>query len=147
MQGNPEKQAIITNYYQSISKIPLLISMDAEWGLAMRLENTIKYPEQMTLGAIQDNHLVYEMGRDIALQMKRLGVHINFAPVIDINVNPKNPVINSRSFGEDKYNVTSKGLAYMLGMQDNGVISTGKHFPGHGDTDKDSHYNLPLVGH
>ncbi|MBN2521308.1 MAG: serine hydrolase, partial [Bacteroidales bacterium] len=145
MQGGPVRQANLTNDYQSISKIPLLIGMDAEWGLAMRLDSTIKYPEQMMLGAIQDNHLIYEMGRDIALQLKRLGVHINFAPVIDINNNYKNPVINSRSFGEDKYNVTSKGLAYMLALQDNNIIATGKHFPGHGDTDLDSHDNLPVI--
>ncbi len=147
LKGSPSRQAEMTNYFQKVSKIPLLIAMDAEWGLAMRLDSTIKYPEQMMLGAIQDNYLIYEMGRDIASQLKRIGVHINFAPVIDINNNPQNPVINSRSFGEDKYNVTYKGLAYMLGMQDNKILATGKHFPGHGDTDTDSHYDLPIINH
>ncbi|MFC2137579.1 glycoside hydrolase family 3 N-terminal domain-containing protein [Bacteroidota bacterium] len=147
LKGGPARQIKMTNYFQKVAKYPLLIAMDAEWGLSMRLDSTIKYPEQMMLGAIQDNHLIYDMGKDIALQMKRMGVHINFAPVIDVNNNPQNPVISSRSFGENKYNVTYKGLAYMLGMQDNRILATGKHFPGHGDTDTDSHYGLPVINH
>lgn len=144
-QGGPVKQAELTNHYQSISKTPLLIAIDGEWGLAMRLDSTIKYPRQMMLGAISNDSLVYRMGADIADQCKRLGIHINFAPVVDVNNNPKNPVIGSRSFGESKENVARKGVAYMKGMQDHFVLATAKHFPGHGDTDKDSHKELPTV--
>src|SRR5690606_4082522 len=102
---------------------------------------------QMTLGAIQDDSLIYEMGRVIARHHKRVGIHVNFAPVVDINNNPRNPVINYRSFGEDRENVTAKGIMYMRGMQDERVIASAKHFPGHGDTDKDSHYTLPVITH
>ena len=144
-QGGPGRQAILTNKYQSLSKVPLLISMDGEWGLGMRLDSTISYPYQMTLGAIQDNSLIYEMGRQVALDFKRLGMHVNFAPDADINNNPKNPVIGYRSFGDNKYNVTAKAGSYMKGMQDNGVMVSLKHFPGHGDTDVDSHYDLPQL--
>ncbi len=144
-QGGPVRQAKLTNYYQSISKTPLMIATDAEWGLAMRLDSTIRFPRQMTLGAIQDNSLIYEMGETIAKQCKRMNINVNFAPVIDINSNPNNPVINSRSFGENKKNVAYKGLAYMLGLQDNNILATGKHFPGHGDTNTDSHKTLPVV--
>jgi beta-N-acetylhexosaminidase len=144
-QGGPVKQAIMTNHFQSASNTPLLIAMDAEWGLGMRLDSTLDYPRQMMLGAIADNNLIYQMGRDIALQLKRIGVHINFAPVIDINNNPRNPVINSRSFGEIPDNVLLKGIAYMQGMQDYGLLCTAKHFPGHGDTESDSHYTLPVI--
>ncbi len=144
-QGGPGRQAILTNKYQSLSKVPLLISMDGEWGLGMRLDSTISYPYQMTLGAIQNNNLIYEMGRQVALDFKRLGMHVNFAPDADINNNPKNPVIGYRSFGDNKYNVTAKAGAYMKGMQDNGVMVSLKHFPGHGDTDVDSHYDLPQL--
>ncbi|MDD3893034.1 MAG: glycoside hydrolase family 3 N-terminal domain-containing protein, partial [Bacteroidales bacterium] len=129
-QGGPVRQAQQTNYYQSLAEVPLLISMDAEWGLGMRLDSATSYPRQMMLGAMDDNRLVYHMGTDIGKQLKRLGVHINFAPVVDINNNPKNPVINTRAFGEDKEQVTQKGLAYMLGLQDNGVLACAKHFPG-----------------
>ncbi|UTW65673.1 serine hydrolase [bacterium SCSIO 12643] len=146
-QGGPVRQARLTNRFQAKSKVPLLIAMDAEWGLGMRLDSTISYPRQMMLGAIQDNEIIYRMGEDIAKQCNRLGVHINFAPVVDVNVNPKNPVINSRSFGEQKQNVGDKGLAYMNGMQKHHVLAVAKHFPGHGDTDKDSHKALPLVNH
>jgi beta-glucosidase-like glycosyl hydrolase/CubicO group peptidase (beta-lactamase class C family) len=146
-QGGPVGQAQLTNHYQSLADVPLLISMDAEWGLGMRLDSTISYPRQMMLGAMDDNRLIYHMGADIARQLKRMGVHVNFAPVIDINNNPNNPVINTRAFGEDKEMVTQKGLAYMLGLQDNGIIACAKHFPGHGDTDTDSHYDLPLLNH
>ncbi|MEO6882499.1 MAG: glycoside hydrolase family 3 N-terminal domain-containing protein [Bacteroidia bacterium] len=146
-QGGPARQAILENEYQSISKTPLLIAMDAEWGLAMRLDSTVKFPHQMTLGAIENDSLIYDMGRSIALQCKRLGVQLDFAPVIDINSNPLNPIIGTRSFGENKFKVAQKGLAYMSGLQDEHVISTAKHFPGHGDTDADSHKTLPVVNH
>jgi beta-glucosidase-like glycosyl hydrolase/CubicO group peptidase (beta-lactamase class C family) len=144
-QGGPVRQAILSNCYQSCSKVPLLISMDAEWGLAMRLDSTTKFPRQMTLGAIQDDSLIYEMGAEIARQTRRLGMQVNFAPDIDINNNPLNPVIGNRSFGENKYNVTRKSMMYMKGMQDNHVLACGKHFPGHGDTDSDSHKTLPTI--
>ena len=146
-QGGPIRQAKLTNHYQSLAKTPLLIAMDAEWGLAMRLDSTIKFPYQMTLGAIQDDTLIYDMGAEIARQCKRMGVHVNLAPVVDINSNPKNPVIGYRSFGEDKRNVARKGIAYMDGMQDNGVLANAKHFPGHGDSDIDSHKDLPVINH
>ena len=144
-QGTPQKQVELTNYYQSKSKVPLMIAMDAEWGLRMRLKNTIHFPYQMALGAISNDTLIYEMGREIARELKRIGVQLNFAPVVDINNNPNNPVINYRSFGMDKFNVAKKGIAYMKGLQDMYVLATAKHFPGHGDTDTDSHKTLPLV--
>ncbi len=146
-QGGPEMQAILTNRYQESAKTPLLIAMDAEWGLGMRLDSTFSYPYQMTLGAGNDDTMLYRMGAEIARQLKTIGVHINFAPVVDINNNPDNPVINSRSFGENKYRVAEKASAYMKGMQDNGIIATAKHFPGHGDTDSDSHLTLPVIKH
>jgi beta-N-acetylhexosaminidase len=146
-QGGPVRQAIQTNYYQSISPTPLLISIDGEWGLSMRLDSTMRFPKQMALGSIQDNTLIYDMGREIARQCRRLGIHINFAPVVDINNNPLNPIINSRSFGENKFNVAAKGVAYMKGLQDGGVLANAKHFPGHGDTDSDSHKTLPTIKH
>jgi beta-N-acetylhexosaminidase len=146
-QGGPVRQAILTNHYQSLAKVPLMIAMDAEWGLGMRLDSTISFPKQMTLGAIQDNKQIYTMGKEIARECRRLGVHINFAPSVDINSNPNNPVIGVRSFGEDKYNVANKGIAYMKGMQDNFVMANAKHFPGHGDTETDSHTSLPLINH
>lgn len=147
-QGGPVPQAHLTNYYQRISKVPLLVAMDAEWGLAMRLDSTVRYPYQMTLGAIQGNNdLIYKMGAELALQAKRLGVHINFAPVADVNNNPNNPVISFRSFGENQFKVAEKAIAYMNGMQDNGLLVSAKHFPGHGDTGIDSHYSLPVIQH
>ena len=146
-QGGPVRQAEMDNYLQAQSKVPLLISIDGEWGLAMRLDSTVKYPRQMTLGALKDDALIYEMGKEIAEQCKRIGIHVNLAPVVDINNNPRNPVISNRSFGEDKYKVAEKGVAYMRGMQDYGVMANAKHFPGHGDTDSDSHKTLPIVKH
>jgi beta-N-acetylhexosaminidase len=146
-QGTAAKQAELTNYYQKISKVPLLISLDAEWGAGMRLENVERFPYQMTLGAIQNDSLIYQFGKAVALQFKRLGMQVNFAPVLDINVNAHNPVINFRSFGENREKVTAKGMMYMKGMQDNGILATGKHFPGHGDTNVDSHLDLPLITH
>lgn len=144
-QGGPVRQASLTNNYQKVSHIPLLIAMDGEWGLGMRLDSTISYPYQMTLGAIQDESLIKQMGREVAYDFKRLGMHINFAPVVDVNNNPNNPVINYRSFGDDKYKVSLRAIAYMQGMQQGGLITTAKHFPGHGDTNVDSHYDLPLL--
>lgn len=144
-QGSPVKQAELTNYYQSFSKTPLIIGMDAEWGLGMRLDSTISYPYQMSLGAIKNNELIYKMGLHIGNQLKRLGVHINFAPVADINNNPRNPVVNFRSFGENRVDVAVKAYNYSRGLSDAGIISTLKHFPGHGDTDIDSHYSLPVI--
>lgn len=146
-QGDPESQAELMNDYQLAADVPLIGAIDAEWGLGMRLDSTISYPFQMALGAIQDDELIYQMGEEVARQVKRAGLHINLAPVVDVNNNPENPVINYRSFGEDKQNVTSKGIAYMKGMQDHNVLTTAKHFPGHGDTDTDSHYALPQINH
>lgn len=148
-QGTPEKQAELTNRFQTASpSLPLLISMDAEWGLGMRLKgSTISFPKQLMLGAIQDDRLVYEMGKEVARECRRLGVHMNFAPVADVNNNPLNPVINERSFGEDRANVTKKCLQYMRGLQDAGVLACAKHFPGHGDTHVDSHEELPVINH
>lgn len=145
MQGGPVRQVNLTNRYQSISDIPLLIAMDAEWGPAMRLDSIIAFQRQLTWGAVQNDSVIYNTGKIIASQLKRLGVHVSFSPVVDINNNPANPVIGDRSFGEDKYNVALKGLAYMNGLQENGIIACAKHFPGHGDTDADSHYSLPVI--
>ena len=144
-KGGPMRQAQLNNEFQNASKTPLLIGMDAEWGLAMRLDSTYAFPWNMTLGAIQDNRIVEKVGERIGLHCKRLGVHINFGPVVDINVNPSNPIIGNRSFGEDKYNVTQKAIAFTTGMQRVGVLGSAKHFPGHGDTDKDSHKTLPTL--
>lgn len=145
-QGGPVRHARLINRYQALSKVPLLVAFDGEWGLGMRLaDSTVSYPYQMTLGAIQNEALLYDMGREIAQDFKRLGMNVNFAPVVDINNNPRNPVINFRSFGEDKVNVTRKGGRYMRGMMDEGIIVSLKHFPGHGDTDVDSHHDLPRL--
>ncbi|MFT4680960.1 MAG: beta-N-acetylhexosaminidase, partial [Flavobacteriales bacterium] len=146
-QGGPVRQATMCNYLQAKSDLPMLIAMDAEWGLGMRLDSTISYPRQMTLGAIINDELIYDMGAEVARQMTRMGMHINFAPVVDVNSNAANPVIGTRSFGENKNLVTRKGLAYMKGMQDNRVLACAKHFPGHGDTDSDSHKTLPIINH
>ncbi|MDA7803029.1 serine hydrolase [Crocinitomix sp.] len=146
-KGSPIKQAQLTNHYQQIAKTPLFIAIDGEWGLSMRLDSTVIYPRQMLLGAIQDEQLIYQMGQQIGEQCKRMGIHINFAPVIDVNNNAANPVINNRSFGENKENVAKLGLAYMRGMQELNVLACGKHFPGHGDTDMDSHKSLPTIPH
>ncbi|WP_147678727.1 glycoside hydrolase family 3 N-terminal domain-containing protein [Algibacter pacificus] len=143
--GGPYRQAKLNNELQALSKIPLLVGMDAEWGLSMRLDSTYAFPWNMTLGAIKNDKLVEEAGRYIGEHCKRLGVHFNFAPVVDINTNPKNPIIGNRSFGEDRDNVTRKAAAFMKGMQSAGVLANAKHFPGHGDTDQDSHLTLPTI--
>jgi beta-N-acetylhexosaminidase len=146
-QGGPNRQARLTNYYQAQAKTPLFIAMDAEWGIGMRLDSVLNFPKAMTLGAVQDDGLIYEMGTEIARQFKELGMHINFAPVVDVNSNPNNPVIGYRAFGENKDLVTRQALAYMKGLQEHGVIANAKHFPGHGDTESDSHTTLPLIKH
>ena len=148
-QGTPEKQVELINQYQQMARpVPLLVGIDGEWGLGMRMKNsTISFPKQLMLGAIQDNRLLYDMGREIARQMRLVGVNINFAPVADVNNNPANPVINTRSFGEGRYNVAVKSYMYAKGMQDNGILACAKHFPGHGDTDVDSHLDLPVITH
>ena len=146
--SNPTTQVTITNELQALSRVPLLIGQDFEWGVGMRLDSTDRFPYASTIGAMKGNeHLIEEMGKEVARQCKRIGVHINYAPVVDVNNNPNNPVINFRSFGSDKYQVTAKGLAYMKGMQSQGLLCTAKHFPGHGDTDADSHYALPVINH
>lgn len=144
-QGGPIRQANLTNYYQQISKTPLLICMDAEWGLGMRLDSVIPFPKNFALGAIQNKSIIYEVGNAIGEQCKRLGVHVNFAPVVDVNNNPNNPVINDRSFGEDKKVVAELSIQYMKGLQDAGVMACAKHFPGHGDVAVDSHLDLPII--
>lgn len=144
-QGGPGRQAALTNQYQKKARVPLLIASDGEWGLGMRLDSTISYPYQMALGAVQNKELIYKMGLEVAKDYKRIGMHMNLAPDVDVNNNAKNPVINYRSFGENKYNVAQKGAAYLKGMQDGGLLVSIKHFPGHGDTDVDSHYDLPQL--
>lgn len=146
-KGTPTKQVELTNGYQQISKVPLLISIDGEWGPSMRLDSCTMFPRQMALGAMDNSGdpLLFEMGKEIGKQCLALGIHINFAPCVDVNNNPDNPVINSRSFGEDKLNVARKSIQYMLGVQEVGVSGCAKHFPGHGDTGTDSHHDLPLI--
>lgn len=146
-QGGPVRQARLTNHYQSLAKIPLWIGMDLEWGLSMRLDSTYKFPYNMTLGAIQDKSLLEKLGRKIGEHTRRMGVHINFAPVLDVNTNANNPVIGNRSYGESTQNVIQSGEAFFSGMLSAGVLGTGKHFPGHGDTATDSHKTLPVVPH
>jgi beta-N-acetylhexosaminidase len=144
-KGGPKQQAKLNNEFQALSKVPLLMAMDAEWGLAMRLDSTYAYPWNMTLGAITDNKIIEKVGRRIGEHTRRLGMHINFAPVVDINTNPNNPIIGNRSFGEDRDNVTEKAIAFTKGMQSAGVLANAKHFPGHGDTETDSHKTLPTI--
>ncbi len=145
MKGSPQNQVRLNTILQAQAKIPLLVGFDGEWGLDMRLKNTYKFPWNMTLGAIQDEKLIEQLGQRIGKHCKRVGIHVNFAPVLDINTNPKNPIIGNRSFGEDKENVTAKAKAFIKGMQSQGVLANGKHFPGHGDTATDSHKTLPAV--
>ncbi len=144
-QGGPIRQANLNNYYQSIARTPLMMTIDGEWGLGMRLDSVIKFPYQLTLGALSNEQLVYQMGKAIGEQCKRLGIHVNYAPVVDINNNPNNPVIGYRSFGQDRNKVASFGVAYVKGLQDAGVMACAKHFPGHGDVDVDSHLDLPVI--
>ncbi len=146
-QGTPTKHVELIKHYQGISKVPLSFALDGEWGAGMRLDSLQYYPYQMTLGAINNDSLIYEMGRMVAEEFKLLGLNINLAPVADINSNRANPVINFRSFGEDRNSVARKAIMYMKGLQDNGILATAKHFPGHGDTKTDSHYDLPVLSH
>ncbi len=148
-QGTPEEQVRLINRYQSLSRhVPIMMAIDAEWGLGMRMSaSTVSYPRQLMLGAVRDNQLLYDMGEEVARQLRRIGIHVNFAPVADVNNNPLNPVIGTRSFGEDRFNVTVKSYNYMQGMQDHGIMACAKHFPGHGDTEVDSHADLPVVPH
>lgn len=143
--GTPYKQAQLTNHYQSLSKVPLMISMDAEWGVAMRLDSVPSYPWNMTLGAVQDLDLIHTIGQQMGQQAKRLGVHMNFAPVADVNINPNNPIIGNRSFGSGVKEVSARALALSQGMNTAGVFTCVKHFPGHGDTAVDSHKALPIL--
>ncbi len=146
-KGSPVNQANLTNRLQQETQTPVLITIDAEWGLGMRLDSAFSFPRQMALGAIADDSMIYEMGRMIGRSCRRLGVHVNFAPVADVNNNPENPVISFRSFGENPDLVARKSVMYMKGMQSEGIMATAKHFPGHGDTDSDSHLSLPVIKH
>ena len=147
MQDNAKKHIQLLNEFQGKSKVKMMIGIDGEWGLYQRFPAAHKFPWAMTLGAIQDNSLIYEMTSKIAEDCKRMGIYWDFAPVVDVNTNPANPIIGNRSFGSDINNVIAKGLAYAQGLQDNGVLASMKHFPGHGDTDTDSHLDLPVVSH
>jgi beta-N-acetylhexosaminidase len=145
-QGGPVKQANIINSLQKIAKTPILICIDAEWGVGMRMtDSVLPLPHQMMLGAMQNAAIVYQYGKIVTEQCKRIGIQVNYAPVVDINNNPNNPVINDRSFGEDKYKVALFATKYMQGMQDQGVMACAKHFPGHGDVSVDSHFDLPVI--
>lgn len=144
-QGGPVRQAMLTNQYQKMAKTPLMICIDGEWGLGMRLDSVINFPRQLMMGAVPDAQLIYQFGKAVGEQCKRLGIQVNYAPDVDINNNPLNPVINDRSFGEDKYKVALYGIQYMKGMQDVGVMACAKHFPGHGDVAVDSHLDLPVI--
>ncbi len=146
--GLCSEQKEITQHFQQISPhIPLLIALDAEWGLSMRLRDGIRFPRNMTLGALNDNHLIYQMALEIGKELAQIGVHLNLAPVLDVNNNPDNPVIHDRSFGSNPEAVAQKGCAYLKGLHDAGIIDCVKHFPGHGDTDIDSHIALPVITH
>ncbi|WP_195663338.1 glycoside hydrolase family 3 N-terminal domain-containing protein [Bacteroides congonensis] len=143
--GKMQTQVELTNRAQKQAKVPVMITFDGEWGLAMRLRGTPVFPRNMVLGCIRDNQLIYEYGSEVARQCRQIGVQVNFAPVADVNINPKNPVINTRSFGEDPVQVADKVIAYAYGLEGGGVLSVCKHFPGHGDTDVDSHKALPVL--
>jgi beta-N-acetylhexosaminidase len=144
-QGGPVRQALLVNRMQALSRVPILMTIDAENGLGMRLDSVSGLPRQMMLGALRDLKIVYEYGRWVAEQCRRMGIQVNYAPVVDVNNNPANPVINDRSFGDDRQRVAELGLLYMKGMQDAGVMASAKHFPGHGDVSVDSHYDLPVI--
>ena len=143
--GELANQVRLTNYAQELAEVPLMLTFDGEWGLAMRLKRTPTFPKNRVLGCIQDNQLLYEYGKEVARQCREIGVHVNFAPVADVDNNPKNPVINTRSFGGDPHNVADKVVAYARGLEAGGVLSVSKHFPGHGDTNVDSHKALPVL--
>ena len=147
--GTAERQAIMTRRFQTEAQVPLLVCIDGEWGLGMRLKDTYSFPRNARFGKLppEADSIVYRMGEEIGRQCREMGIHINFAPVVDINSNPKNPVIGTRSFGTDRERVAQLGIMYALGQQSQGVIATAKHFPGHGDTDADSHLELPVINH
>ena len=144
-EGTLDNHAELANYANAVSQLPVMVGLDGEWGLSMRMDDTPRFPKNMTLGAIQDDRLLYDYGKEMAAECRMAGVNLNFAPAVDVNSNPSNPVIGTRSFGEDPHNVARKAVAYAKGLEDNGVLSSAKHFPGHGDTDKDSHKTLPVV--
>ncbi|MFO8001133.1 MAG: glycoside hydrolase family 3 N-terminal domain-containing protein [Marinilabilia sp.] len=146
-RSDVDRMVDMTNYMQELSDVPLFVVADGELGLGMRFNETISYPDAMTLGAIQNNDLIYELGNEVARQYNEIGMHVNLAPVGDVNNNPDNPVIGRRSFGEDPQNVSEKAVTFLSGLQDGGVMGVAKHFPGHGDTDKDSHKTLPYIPH
>ena len=146
-ETTPQKALEVINEFQTVSKVPLLVSIDGENGLSMRMPDVVEFPRAMTLGAIQDDNLIFRMGLEIAHQLRLLGIHVNLAPVADVNNNPANPVIGTRSYGENPENVSHKSKAYMLGLQQGGVMAVAKHFPGHGDTNADSHKTLPVINH
>ncbi|KUJ50318.1 glycoside hydrolase family 3 protein [Chryseobacterium sp. JAH] len=147
MQDDAAREINLVNEFQQKSKIPLMIGMDAEWGLYQRIATAHKFPWAMTLGAIQDKNLIYQMAAKIAEDCKRMGINWDFAPVVDVNTNPSNPIIGNRSFGSEVFNVTQSALSYSNGLQDNNILAAIKHFPGHGDTNTDSHLDLPVVSH
>lgn len=147
MQDDAEREINLVNEFQSKSKVPLMIGMDAEWGLYQRIATARKFPWAMTLGAIQDKNLIKEMSAKIAEDCHRMGINWDFAPVVDVNTNPNNPIIGNRSFGSEVQNVVNSAMAYSNGLQDNNVLAAIKHFPGHGDTNTDSHLDLPEVSH
>ncbi|GAB6010641.1 glycoside hydrolase family 3 N-terminal domain-containing protein [Viscerimonas tarda] len=147
LKGTPPEQAELTNACQQATKVPLMIAIDGEWGLSMRLENTTRFPKNMMLGAIEDDSLIYYYGLEVARQCRVMGIHVNFAPDMDVNSNPDNPVIGIRSYGESPERVAKLGILYAKGLEAGGVMSVAKHFPGHGDTSTDSHHVLPLVKH
>lgn len=147
MQDNAAREINLVNEFQQKSKVPLMIGMDAEWGIFQRIATAHKFPWAMTLGAIQDKNLIYQMATKIAEDCKRMGINWDFAPVVDVNTNPNNPIIGNRSFGSEVSNVTQSALAYSNGLQDNNILAAIKHFPGHGDTSTDSHLDLPVVSH
>ena len=147
MQDDAAREITLVNEFQSKSKVPLMIGMDAEWGLFQRIAAAYKFPWAMTLGAIQDKNLITQMAAKIAEDSKRMGINWDFAPVVDVNTNPDNPIIGNRSFGSEVQNVVNSALAYSNGLQDNRILAAIKHFPGHGDTSTDSHFDLPVVAH
>lgn len=146
-KGSIENYATLFNYAQSLANVPLMITLDGEWGLSMRVPGTTRFPYSMSLGAIQDDQLLYDYGMEMARQCQRMGIHVNFAPVLDVNSNPDNPVIGYRSFGENPQRVALAANTYSMGLEDGGIVSVGKHFPGHGDTSSDSHKTLPTISH
>jgi beta-glucosidase-like glycosyl hydrolase len=146
-KGDPIEQVTVTNRIQREARIPLLIALDGEWGLSMRLSNTTRFPKNMMIGALSDLQLIEQYGEEVGRQCREMGIHVNFAPVVDVNSNPRNPVIGIRSFGEEPEEVARKAIAYARGLEKKGIMAVAKHFPGHGDTNNDSHNTLPTIDH